>query len=117
MDLLGVGPLELIFFVVLLLVLFGPKDLAKGARQLGIWVNRLTRSEAFRAAQTMREEVSTLPQRLVQEAHLDEVQRDLYNQTIGTPPGAPPPATPPPPASAEFAAWLPPKDPPPSARP
>lgn len=111
MDLLGVGPLELIFFVVLLLVLFGPKDLAQGARQLGTWINRVTRSEAFRAAQTMREEISTLPQRMVQEAHLDEVQRDLHNQTIA------PPATSSPPASADFTAWLPPKDPPSSPPP
>lgn len=113
MDLLGVGPLELLFFVVLLLALFDPKDLGQGARQLGMWINRLTRTEAFRTVQAMRDEIANLPQQLANEAHLADIQRELHNQTIAPPPTAPPAETPPPPSPANpYAAWVKPSDPP-----
>lgn len=122
MDLLGVGPLELLFFVVLLLALFGPKDLGQGARQLGMWINRLTRTEAFRTVQALRDEIANLPQQLANEAHLADIQRELHNQTIA-PPTAPPAETPPPPTSPPpspanpYAAWVKPSDPPPPSQP
>lgn len=74
-QVLGIGPLEVVFFVVLLLLLFGPKDLVRMAREIGKFINRVTRSESYQAVQQASREIRTLPQRIVEEAQLDEVRQ------------------------------------------
>jgi Sec-independent protein translocase protein TatA len=74
-QILGIGPLEVVFFVVLLLLLFGPKDLARMAREIGKFINRVSRSERYQAVQQASREIRTLPQRIVEEAQLDEVRQ------------------------------------------
>ncbi len=77
LNFLGIGPLELILVFVLLLLLFGPRDLAQKARDLGRWINRVRRSENFQVIQQASQEIRKIPERIVQEAELDEVQKDL----------------------------------------
>lgn len=121
-QVLGIGPLELIFFVVLLLLLFGPHDLARMARSFGRFVNRLVRSENYQVIQKTSAELRNLPARIVREAQLDEVQKIgqavAAEARVDLAPTAPPAARPDPaptapqtdPAptasgSAGFAAW------------
>jgi Sec-independent protein translocase protein TatA len=74
MELLGVGPLELILVLVIVLLLFSPKDIVGGARKLGSTLNRLYKSDTFRVIQKTSEELRDLPNRLVQEAALEELK-------------------------------------------
>jgi sec-independent protein translocase protein TatB len=80
LNFLGIGPLELVLVFVLLLILFGPNDLARMARELGRWVNKIRRSENFQVIQQASQEIRRIPERIVREAELDEVTQDL--QTI-----------------------------------
>ena len=48
MEVLGVGPLEVLLIVLLAIVLFGPKDIARTARTAGRTLNRLYHSEGWR---------------------------------------------------------------------
>ena len=119
MDIFGIGPLEFLFVLLIALLVFGPKDIAGGARTLGRALNRLYRSENYRLIQRASSELRNLPSRLAREANLDDlrqVEQELKasGQTIGQelraadpyrawtqPPEAPSvPAVPPQPAAA-----------------
>jgi Sec-independent protein translocase protein TatA len=79
MEFLGIGPLELLLIVVLALIVFSPKDIAGGGKAVGRWLNRLYRSETYRSMKQVSQELQDLPNRLAQEAHLDEL-KDLEKE-------------------------------------
>jgi Sec-independent protein translocase protein TatA len=74
MEFLGIGPLELFVILVIALIIFSPKDLAKGAKEAGRWINRLNRSEAWKSMRQVSQEMQNLPSRLAKEAQLDELK-------------------------------------------
>ncbi len=73
MDFLGIGPLELLFIIVLALIVLGPRDLAQTARSLGRILNRLYRSETWRTLTEASHTLRGLPNRLAREARLEEL--------------------------------------------
>lgn len=74
MDFLGVGPLELIFVLIIALLIIGPKDIGKTARTIGKFLNRLYKSDEWRALTEASRTIRTLPNRLAREAELDELK-------------------------------------------
>ena len=80
MEVLGVGPLEVLLIVLLAIVLFGPKDIARTARSAGRTLNRLYHSEGWRTLLRTSETLRTLPNRLAREAELEEL--DDLRRTI-----------------------------------
>lgn len=105
LNIFGIGPLELVGIMVLLLLLFGPKDLVRMARELGSLINRLTRSESYQTIQQASQEIRNLPQKILKETELDTVPKEIKSlqdevkgtetAPTGTPPAAPQP----------FSAW------------
>jgi Sec-independent protein translocase protein TatA len=73
MDFLGVGPLELIFVLIIALLIIGPKDIGKTARTIGKFLNRLYKSDEWRALTEASRTIRTLPNRLAREAELEEL--------------------------------------------
>lgn len=73
MEFLGVGPLELVVVILLVLVIFSPKDLAKGGRMLGRWINQLNQSDTWKSVRRVSQEMQDLPNRLAREAQLEEL--------------------------------------------
>jgi Sec-independent protein translocase protein TatA len=73
MDFLGVGPLELIFVFIIIILVIGPKDLGKTARTLGRFLNRVYKSEEWKALTQASRTLRTLPNRLAREAELEEL--------------------------------------------
>src|SRR3989304_4973430 len=82
MEILGIGPLEAVFVLILALLVVGPRDLGKAARSFGRFLNRLYRSEAWAA-------ITQASQGLGRE--LDRLGRELKGKP-GSEVGAPPPA-------------------------
>jgi sec-independent protein translocase protein TatB len=80
MEILGVGPLEVLLIVLLAVVLFGPKDIVQAARSAGRFLNRLYRSEGWRTLLRTSETLRTLPNRLAREAELEDL--DTIRQTM-----------------------------------
>lgn len=80
----GIGIPELIFILLLALIILGPKEMQEVARDLGRWMNRFVKSEAWRTMRTIGHEVSTLPTRLMREAEREIWENDpsLREQTI-----------------------------------
>ncbi len=73
MEILGIGPLELVLVLLLALALVGPRDLGKHARGLGRALRRLYHSEEWAAIQQASRNLRSLPNRLAREAELEDL--------------------------------------------
>jgi Sec-independent protein translocase protein TatA len=73
MEVLGIGPLEFIFVLLIALIIIGPRDMSKAARTLGRSLNRLYKSESWRAVVQASRNLRTLPNRLAREAEMTEL--------------------------------------------
>jgi len=68
MDILGIGPLELVFILIIMLVVMGPERMVTTARAVGRWWRKLFQSAVFQALQRAKTD-------------LTEMSRDLMNET------------------------------------
>ncbi len=91
MNLFGVGPLELVFIFLLVIIIFGPKDLEKTGKSIGRWLNKVVRSPEWQTLKRTSKELQTLPTRLMREANLEELSQEIGQQKpVVRPVGAPP---------------------------
>jgi Sec-independent protein translocase protein TatA len=90
MELLGIGPLELLVIALIALIIFSPKDIAKGGKTVGHWINQLNKSDAWKSMRQVSQEMQNLPSRLAREAQLEEL--DELKKGIGLEIESPPPA-------------------------
>jgi len=74
MEILGIGPSELLFIVLLALIILGPKDMQKAGRTIGKWLRQVVTSDGWKFFQQTSREIQTLPNRLMREAALDELK-------------------------------------------
>jgi len=80
MEILGIGPSELIFIVVIAIIVLGPRDMQKAGRSIGKWLRKVVTSDGWKLFQQTSREIQTLPNRLMRDAALEELretQRDL----------------------------------------
>jgi sec-independent protein translocase protein TatB len=80
MEILGIGPSELVFIIIIALIVLGPKDMQKAGRTIGKWLRQIVTSDGWKLFQQTSREIQTLPNRLMREAALDELkemQKDL----------------------------------------
>jgi sec-independent protein translocase protein TatB len=79
MEILGVGPSELIFIIIIALIVLGPKDMQKAGRTIGQYLNKLVRSDGWKAFQQTSRELRNLPTNLMREANLDlaETEKEI----------------------------------------
>ncbi len=96
MEILGIGPSELAFIIIIALILLGPRDMQKAGLTIGRWLRRIVTSDGWKLFQQTSREIQTLPNRLVREAALEEMkelQRDLKQSLqVGGSPAAGGPA-------------------------
>ncbi|PKN94981.1 MAG: hypothetical protein CVU44_04005 [Chloroflexi bacterium HGW-Chloroflexi-6] len=81
MEILGIGIPELLLIVLLILVLFGPKDMIATGRTLGKWLNQLVRSPTYKLLTRTGDELKNLPRNLMRETNLEEYKKEM--QQIG----------------------------------
>lgn len=77
MEILGIGPLELLFILLIALIILGPKDMVKAGKTLGRALRKIVTSSEWRTIQKASRELRYLPNRLMREASLDELSNDL----------------------------------------
>lgn len=77
MDIFGIGPTELAFIVLIALILLGPKDMQKAGRTIGRWLRDMTTSDGWRAFRDTSREIRNLPNRLMREANLEDLEKDV----------------------------------------
>jgi len=104
MEILGIGPSELIFIVIIALIILGPKDMQKAGKTIGRWLNNLVRSDGWQAFQQTSKEIRNLPTKLMREANMEmrEAEKDLRKalDTNPKPPASPSNSNPPQPQEA-----------------
>ncbi len=74
MEILGIGPSELIFIIIIALIILGPKDMQKAGKTIGKWLRTIVTSDGWKAFQQTSRELRTLPNRLMREAN-EEVNK------------------------------------------
>ena len=77
MDILGIGPLELIFILIIALIVLGPKDMAKGGRTIGRYLRQIMKSPTWHAVQNTSKELRNLPNKLMRDAGMEEDLKDI----------------------------------------
>jgi sec-independent protein translocase protein TatB len=81
MDILGIGPMELVFIVIIALIVLGPKDMARAGRTIGKFLRDIVKSDTWRAIKTTTRELEHLPNRMMREAGLEDELKELNNFT------------------------------------
>jgi len=81
MEILGIGPTELLFIIFIALIILGPKDMQKAGQTIGRWLRNLVTSDGWRTFKDTSREIRNLPNRLIREANLEEL--DQVNKEIG----------------------------------
>jgi sec-independent protein translocase protein TatB len=77
MDIFGIGPTEIAFIILLALILLGPKEMEKTGRTIGRFLRDMTKSEGWRAFRDTSREIRNLPNRLMREANIEDLQKDV----------------------------------------
>jgi sec-independent protein translocase protein TatB len=83
MDIFGIGPLELAFIILLIIIIFGPKDIANTTKTVGKSLNKLIRSDAWKTINQTSRELRNLPNRLMRESGLDELEQTTRQEVAG----------------------------------
>jgi len=77
MDILGIGPLELLFIILIALIILGPKDMIKAGRTTGSFLRKIVTSPNWKILQQASRDMRYLPNRLMKEAGLDDLKDQI----------------------------------------
>ena len=77
MEILGIGPMELFFIVLLAIIILGPKDMVKAGRTVGRFMRDVLKSDYYRAIVSSSREIRDLPTRLMREANLEDDLKEV----------------------------------------
>jgi Sec-independent protein translocase protein TatA len=77
MNILGVGPFEIILVLLVILLVLGPKELVNTSKKLGQFLNNVRRSEAWSGVTQLNRTVRDLPATLMREAELEDMQTEM----------------------------------------
>jgi Sec-independent protein translocase protein TatA len=85
MELFGIGPLELLFILLIALIILGPGDMVKAGLTLGRFLRKIVTSPEWRTIQKASRELRYIPNRLMREANLEDLSKELGDiNKIGT---------------------------------
>ena len=94
MEILGIGPSELLFIIIIALIVLGPKDMQKAGKTIGRWLNSLVRSDGWKAFQQTSKEIRSFPTKLMRDANMEiaEAEREMRKalDTTNKPPASSP---------------------------
>lgn len=77
MEILGIGPLEFFFILLIALIVLGPNDMVKAGRTIGRFLNNMVKSPTWKTLQKATQEIKQIPTNLMKEANLEEVIKDI----------------------------------------
>jgi len=77
MELFGIGPLELVFVLLIALIVLGPEDMVKAGRTIGRFLRKIVTSPTWRTVQQTSRDLRYLPNKLMREAGLEDLKDQL----------------------------------------
>lgn len=81
MEFLNLGLGEIVLIVVLALIILGPGNMVKTAREAGAFIRRITKSPYWQELWVTSRELNEIPKILAREAKLEETIKDLNLET------------------------------------
>lgn len=85
MDIFGIGMPEIVLILLLVVIIFGPKDLEKMARTIGSGLSRFFKSDTYRDLR----KIGDLPTEFARKAGLDEFRASINSTKVSSPQNPP----------------------------
>jgi Sec-independent protein translocase protein TatA len=82
MQIFGIGPLELLFILVIMVLVLGPRGMVKAARESGKYIRKVTRSPLWAEIVGTSREMRNLPARIIKDAGIQEEIDELRRSTL-----------------------------------
>jgi Sec-independent protein translocase protein TatA len=80
MNIFGIGPLEVVFILIIGILVLGPEGMIQAGRKFGKFLHSVLTSTWWKNVRQGINEIQHLPQRLMREAELEELN-ELRNLT------------------------------------
>jgi Sec-independent protein translocase protein TatA len=84
MQLLGIGPLEVLLIAVIAVIVLGPKGMVSGAREVGKAIRKVIKSPIWTEIVDTSREIREFPRKLAREAGIEKDIEDLRKSAQGT---------------------------------
>jgi sec-independent protein translocase protein TatB len=81
MNILGIGPLELVFIIVIMVLVLGPEQMVSTARKTGAFFRKVVKSPLWHTIMDTSRELRDLPTRIVREAGIEEDLKEIKSST------------------------------------
>ncbi len=81
MRIFNLGISEIILIVILALIILGPGNMVKTAREIGAFIRKVTKSPYWQEIWATKRELTEIPKILAKEADLDATLKDLDKET------------------------------------
>jgi len=84
MNIFGIGPLEIVFVLIIGILVLGPDGMIEAGRKLGRFMRSIIHSTWWKNVRQGVTEIQHLPQRLIREAELEELNelRELTKENF-----------------------------------
>jgi len=73
MNIFGIGPLEIVFVLIIGILVLGPEGMISAGRKMGKFMRSIIKSNWWQNIRKGVSEIQYLPQRLMREAELEEL--------------------------------------------
>ena len=81
MSLFGIGPLELIFILIIMILVLGPKNMVSAARSLGVTLRKIVKSPMWTSIMDTSREIREIPTKLIRDAGIEEDIKNIKKTT------------------------------------
>lgn len=83
MDLMNVGIGEILFIILIALIIFGPTNMIKTARDIGVFLRKVAKSPYLQEVWATKRELTEIPRMIAKEAQLDQTINELNRESKG----------------------------------
>lgn len=77
MEILGIGPFELLLIIIIALIVLGPEEMVKVGSTVGNFIRKVRNSDTWQGFQRMSRALRTLPDDLAKQSGLDELRKEI----------------------------------------
>lgn len=79
MDILGIGPLEFVFIILIALIILGPNDMIRAGKSFGRLLRSVVTSPNWKVLQEASKDIRSLPDKLIREAGIENIKDEFPN--------------------------------------
>ena len=81
MSLFGIGPLELIFILIIMILVLGPKNMVTAAKSFGVTLRKIVKSPMWTSIMDTSREIREIPTKLIRDAGIEEDLKSIKQTT------------------------------------